>query len=428
MSKNPFNFSKTVGKKDFFNRKKETDEAIGYLRNLQNFSIIGEECIGKSSFLFHVLSRKILEEHEVDADKYVIVYINMGSLHEVTKDALNDAIVKEIRAQTCFEIESENTYDKLKVCVEKLALNGKNLIIAFDEFEAIKPILDNHFSRWLKFIFQSPNVMAIVASHRPMEDVEISESGESPLSNRFGNITLELFAKEDSTGMISEMFQKGEIELEEEEISMLADMSGGNPYFIQLLGHHYYEKKKNKNKKMSQEKFKEKMLHYSKGQFEWYWKNLRDEERDYLIGVERGYDKYNPQVEYELKKRGFLVEENGRVYLFSSLFLTFIREKIRAHEISACKELSPQKHIHLLKRVLKNKSTRFLVIFSLVSLVIIGLLYIMKTEPNNSSEDSGGWFIALLGAVIAGLVTTATDFFLSRILKEHNSRASGNRK
>ena len=156
MSKNPFLFGKRVEKENFYNRKKEIEEAIGYLKVLQNFSIIGEESIGKSSFLNYVLSREILEKHGIDSQTYIIVYIEIGSLHEINRNALINAIVAEISQQSHIEIKSENILDILKVCVEKLALDGRNLVIALDEFEATEHILDNDFSRWLKYIFQNP--------------------------------------------------------------------------------------------------------------------------------------------------------------------------------------------------------------------------------------------------------------------------------
>jgi AAA+ ATPase superfamily predicted ATPase len=398
MNENPFIFGRSVTSKDFYNRKKEIKKATVFLRALQSFSITGERRIGKTSFLQHIISREVLERCGIDLEAHVIISFNMGSSHEITKERFIAALVERIRKQTQIEIESgyilENVsvFDELKAYVEELASANRSLIIALDEFEIIAPILDSNFSHWMRFIFQNPNVMAITASHKTIQDLERVGSSVSPLFNIFANLTLGLFPRTEAENMIKEMFQKGGMSLKTEEISFIVDLSGENPYFIQLVGFHYYEEKK-KKKEIVLEEFTGSMFHQARNQFEWYWKSLNDIERGYLMEVLKEHRDINPQIEHELVERGFLVEKNGRIHLFSKLFFYFVSEKLRLSKMSLM-----SRFIESLLGIMKNQ----IVHFFLIILVFIGFL-ILSVDIAESA----------IGSLIAALII----FVLPRIIK-----------
>ncbi len=266
MNKNPFNFSKPVGGTDFYNRKDETELAIGFLKQLQSFSITGEERIGRTSFLKHILSKEVLKAHGMDPEKYIMVYFDKGSPYEITKDALIEFLVKKIEEQIQFEIEARDVFEKLHTYVERLISHGKNIVIALDDFEILEPVLDAHFSHWLRSIFQKPNVMAITASQKTMKELlEKLGAMTSPLYNIFGNLTMGLFSRKETEKMIQDIFLKSKIELTKKEISLLADLSGGHPCLIQLVGFYYYVEKK-KKKEIDYDEFESEMSYYAKNQ------------------------------------------------------------------------------------------------------------------------------------------------------------------
>jgi AcrR family transcriptional regulator len=322
MNGNPFIFGKPVPDEDFYNREEETEVAIGFLKKLQSFSIVGERRIGKTSFLIHILSRKILEEKGVDPDKYVLVHINVGGMHEVTIDALIQSIVEKITEQTQIDLECEDIFEKLVACVGKLASDERNLVIALDEFEAISPILDDHFSHWLRSLFQKPNMMAITATQTTVGNLGKGQDMISPLFNIFANIFLKPFSEKDTEDMINEMFQRGHIEIGNEEVSFLSDLSGGNPYLIQLLGYYYYEEKK-KGREIDQQGFQDTMMDYVTDQFEGYWNHLEKDEREFLLRLESQDD----WVGYVLERKGFLKGENEELKVHSRLFERFLQMK-----------------------------------------------------------------------------------------------------
>jgi len=324
MSENPFIFGRPVSKENFYNRKEEVMAATGFLKKLQSFSVLGERRIGKTSFLQHILSQDVLRKYGIDPEIHIVINFNMSSLHEVTRDEFIGDIVERIEEQTQIEVETENVFDTLKAYIKKLDLNGKNLIIALDEFEVIAPILNDSFSNWLRFIFQEQNVMAITASRETILGLEESGGKGSPLYNIFTNLRLGLFSLTETRNMIAKMFRKGGIELEEEEVIFLADLSGGNPYFIQLIGHYYYEKKR-KDKKVILSKFRDEMLDHAKDQFRGYWKHLTEEEKKSLFHLESSK---NDQISHNLKLRGFFIEKDQKLKVFSPLFHEFIKMKI----------------------------------------------------------------------------------------------------
>lgn len=323
MNKNPFIFGKPVESNRFYNREEEIETAIGFIKSLQNFSVVGERRIGKTSFLKYLLSRKTLTNYGIDPEQYIAVYCALDSLYEIRRDKLIMTIVEKIEEHIQIEVEFVDVFEKFRALIENLAINGKNLIIALDELEIIAPLLDD-LSHWLRFIFQSGNVVVITASQTTVGKLS-PDGAASPLFNIFGNLTLGLFSREQTETMIESMFRKGGRKLRKGEISHLADLSGGNPYLIQLIGFFYYKKK------IDRDKFEGEILDQVNDVFEGYWRHLDEEEREFLLNVETSD---NGQIGHNLEKKGFLFKEDGKWKIFSKIFGEFIAAKKRELKIS----------------------------------------------------------------------------------------------
>lgn len=273
MNRNPFNFSRPPTNEDFYNRKEEIETASGFLRKLQSFSIIGEGRIGRTSFLAHILSKDILEKYGMDSEKYFLIQYDMDRPYQITKDALIESLVKKIEEQIQFEIEAKDVFERFLLYIKRLISDGKNIVITFDDFEILESVLDADFSRWIRSVFQKRNVMAITVSLKTVEELEkqwaktspLHNTKTSPLHNIFANLRLGPFPRTETEEMIQKMFLKGGMQLTEEEISFLADLSGGYPGFIQKFGHYYYEEKR-KKKEINYEKFRSRMLSKARNQ------------------------------------------------------------------------------------------------------------------------------------------------------------------
>lgn len=313
MSENPCNMSKPMEKREFYNRKEEIELAYEYIRNSQSFSIIGENCIGRTSFLKHIISRHALEENGIDPEHYVIVYFEMNGVSVEAKEMFIEAIVKDIVKQTQIKIGHMDIFDQFETLIELLASNGKNLVIAIDELEVVSPLLDCQLSRWLRYILQRPNIMAITVSQKTIKELEPRDLS-SPLYTIFVKLRLGLFSRKETEKMIHSIFSEKEIMLKEEEVSFMADISGGNPHLIRLLRFCY-------SRRITKDDFKVRMLDQVKDIFEGYWENLREEERRFLINVEISGKNW---IGHDLEERGFLIRKQGRWRVFSPLFQEFI--------------------------------------------------------------------------------------------------------
>lgn len=327
MNKNPFEFSKPVENSGFYNRKENVEEAIAYIKSMQSFSIVGQRRFGKTSFLNYILSEEILAKYGINPKEIIVINLGLDSLHEITENAFIGAIVEEIEEQIQVEIESNNVFKKLEILVENLAMNDKKLIIALDEFEIIEPILES-FSYWLRYIFQKKGIAAITASQIRIGELSLAGT-PSPLFNIFCNLTLGLFSREETENMIQDMFQSGEKELKKDEISFLADLSGGNPFLIQVVGFHYYLKRLNKSE------FKEMIIDQVKDIFTGYWKHLSEEEKEFILDIENSK---NDGIAYKLRKKGFIMKEDGKWKIFSPLFEEFITAIPRSSQLPQIEE------------------------------------------------------------------------------------------
>ena len=335
MNGNPFNFGHPVKNGDFYNRKEEMSKAIELIRNLQSFSIVGERRIGKTSFLEYILSEELLRRYGIFPENYIIVKLDMSSLVETTRDALIGEMIEKIGVSTQIDTQSKSLLENFKGCADRAFEDGKNLVIAFDEFEKIESIPDSTFFDWLRSIFQKSNVMAITASRTTIRG--IGSDKMSPLYNIFTNLFLGLFEREETEKMISEMFSKGDECLDDKEISFLADLAGRNPYLVQFIGFHYYEERR-KNRTIDENEFEDDMLYNLKDIFEGYWEHLSKKERESLFRA-AGSRRFPASIlaflnilksdiaSKELERRGFLAKEKGRRKIFSTLFEKFMTEK-----------------------------------------------------------------------------------------------------
>jgi len=399
MNRNPFCFDRPALGEDFYDRKGKIEEAVGLIKKPHCFSIIGEEGIGKTSFLKRIISKEVLETYGIDLEQYILVYFNIGKLHRVTEEKFVEAIYRKLSEYCDSEIESKDLFEEFTHLLDRLTSDGKKVVIALDEFENAKSILGGDFSHWLRNAFQKQNVMAITASHRTVAELEEPQSKWSPLFNIFINLSLGFFKEEESQKMITEMFGKRGLSLSTEEISFLKELSGGNPYLIQLLGNYFYKKKK-KETEIDFQRFKNEMLYRAKDHFEWCWNSLRDEERRCIEKVRKGDCDFDSQVENKMKERGYLVEKDNKLYLFSELFLLFVDEKMKLEKMP-----SYHKTLYLLKKSLSRRSQRFFVILATVISMI--LLYITFQENE--------WAATLLLAIIVGLIAAIADFFLHQV-------------
>lgn len=392
----PFNVGKPVKGKDFYNRDSDIKKAIEYIKGNQCFSVTGERRIGKSSFLGHLLSENVMKKYELNPNNFILLYINISKIQGCEEDFLND-IIQKLKNYVLVEISpDENPIEKEELrklferYVDHFSSLNKVIILALDEFEMALESYDDNFQYWLRAILQEKEkIMAIIASHK-FSRHDTTAPTASPLLNIFVNLQLGLFSEEESRKMIIELFKKGGMDLEEAEISQLYRLSGGNPYFIQFIGMHYYERKIQKNKIIF-EKFKNGMLIETEQQFESYWNNLNKNEQIYLINLVSKNIESNDYIENILQKRGFI--DNNTV--FSDLFAEFIKTKIESKK--------PKKEGIIVKvRKFFNKKVLKCIFFSFIAIAAL-IIYFYFNESI---------YVSLIPVAVGALLTVLFEHLL----------------
>jgi hypothetical protein len=367
MIKMPFNVGKPVKGKNFYNRDSDIKKAIEYIKGNQCFSVTGERRIGKSSLLNHLLSEHIMKNYDLNPNDYIPIYINISKIQGSEIDFLN-TIIHRLKDHVSIEIDpDENLIEKEEMrklfekYVDHFSSLKKVIILALDEFEMALQSYDNNFQYWLRAILQEKErIIAIIATHEFLRHDIISQYA-SPLYNIFVNLQLGLFSEEESRIMIIDLFNKGMIELEEVEISQLYQLSGGNPYFIQLIGMQYYQRKRQESK-INFKKFKNNMTIETEKQFENYWNNLNRNEQNYLKNLVSGNIQSNNYIENILQKRGFIDGDK----VFSDLFVEFINNKIN------CENNEKEGIFIKIKKIFSKKVLKYLFFsFIIISALII---------------------------------------------------------
>lgn len=337
-----------------------------------------------------------MKEYELNPNEYIPIYLNVSKFRRSEEDLLND-IINRLKDYVLIEINLDETLiekEELRKLFEKyvdhLSSLNKVIILAFDEFEVAIESYDDSFQYWLRVILQEKEgIMAIITTHK-FSRLDKTSNRASSLLNIFVNLHLGLFSEEESRKMIIDLFKKGGMELDKEEISQLYRLSGGNPCLIQLIGMHYYKEKKS-NQKIVFKKFKNNMLVETEQQFESYWNNLNRNEHIYLINLVSNNIKSNDYIKNILQKRGFL--DNDAV--FSDLFAEFIKTKIESKK--------PKKEgiIVKIRKIFSKKVLKYIIFSFIAALALIIYFYFNESI-----------YVSLIPVVVGALLTVLFEHLL----------------
>ncbi len=362
LHENPFNTSEPIrNPEDFFGREEEITNVLRSLfrseRRGQCTSIVGERRIGKTSFVNMLMHEEILRSHNIDVNKCIIVYINIAERMAISQEKLLGYILNELTKKEDLNIssykEEDNIYDRIVSVLDEIK-NKKGIMIFLDEFEAICDIWDTKLDGWLRALSQHHSVDFVTVSKKPLAKIRCKANREtqiSPFHNIFVNFTLGLLDEGSSRKMIKEMFKKGGIKLDEDEVELLSEISGNNPFFIQLFGSLYFDSRINKEKnQIDLDSFKNEAFRQGKTHFEHCWNNLDEVEREYLRELKEGQSCHKLSVGYDLERRGLIRKEKEKFFFFSPFFGRFIDETVEETRISL-----GQKPENFLGRILKNR-------------------------------------------------------------------------
>ena len=144
MNENPFFHRGPIRDEAYFyNRKKETRQALEMLARGQSVSVIGPRKIGKSSLLFHLSRPEVMQEHGLDPSTHLIIYLDCQSLRDMSLGELYALILKEIETKATqhgYHVDSLGpslSHQEFEEVLRRLLEQGPRLSLLLDEFETL---------------------------------------------------------------------------------------------------------------------------------------------------------------------------------------------------------------------------------------------------------------------------------------------------
>jgi hypothetical protein len=256
---NIYNFTRPATEEMFFGRHDLFQWMENNMRKsttFQNGMISGQRRIGKTSFLKLLEKRISLEDsdlccHFIDMQLYSTMD-DIGFLHEISQE-LNRKIHNSIPPPTLLEFANMR-YVAFGAYVQKiLSSTSKRLILIFDEFDRIEYFIREGrfkpgFLLFLRALFQeNPRIGAVISGNFDYERMNSQEwqqffTGFTP--KRIGMLD------EDSARDLITVPVGNSLQYDQYAIKRILDLSGRNPFYIQVICYSlidYINQKKEKN-------------------------------------------------------------------------------------------------------------------------------------------------------------------------------------
>jgi DNA-binding winged helix-turn-helix (wHTH) protein len=346
-NKNPFFHRGPIRDPDYFyGRDTEVKRTLEMLSQRQSVSITGPRKVGKTSLLFHLSRREVMQEYGFDPDRHLFVYLNCEGLEELKLEDLYALILEKV-AERAAELERPLTIPERPISflnfrgsLRGLSGSGKKLRVALllDEFEALskKRDLREKLFPGLRALAQDHIIACLTISQRPLADCS---DEYSPLFNIFVPLELGLFEEAGSRELIERSLAEVGTTFPSEVLSYILELGGGHPFFLQVVSYWALEFQSMKGAPLESADFRT-LTHTVRGQveshFEYYWKNLTSEEKYVLAALPLTQDKevYREELE-SLANLCLVVKEEGQYRYFSPLFRDFVRRQKVADVLQA---------------------------------------------------------------------------------------------
>lgn len=249
MAQNPFYHRGPVRDPDyFFGREAETEQAAHLLLVSQSVSIVGPRRIGKTSFLYHLLSEPVRSSFGLTGPGHILALLSAEGLAAATVSevyaALLEALTEALPAAERPPAAAPD-YHGLDQTLKTLCARGCRLALLIDEFEALagNPALDPSFFSGLRGLATRYTLSFVVASQRPLIALAFADRSVlgSPFFNIFATVPLGLFTAEQSRAMTTALLERGAAVLPEAALEAVAALAGPHPFFAQLAAYHALE-------------------------------------------------------------------------------------------------------------------------------------------------------------------------------------------
>lgn len=318
--------------KQFFGRAREVSKIFSRLgaSRPQSISVVGERRIGKSSLLHFINNAEIrarfLDRHQ----SYVFVFIDLQQKRRLTLTEFFKEFFALVAAETGDEkiTSFEPAFDSVRAMLEQFRRQGRNLIVLFDEFDAITTnrAFDLEFYSFLRSIANNYDVAYVTSSARDLQELCHTQLiADSPFFNIFTNVFLRAFTRKEAMDLITRPSAEEGVPLEG-YARRIMETGGHFPYFLQIACSAYFDHLLENERKLNREEVDSTFLDEAKGQFRFIWDHMGDGQRRVIRNfVEDGrVEKEDEHIYEDLKRAGYFIEDDRGPRVFSSLFSAVI--------------------------------------------------------------------------------------------------------
>lgn len=307
--------------KDFFGRERELRMLFECISKKLSVSLIGEHRCGNTSVLAQVVHPDVRRRYGC-GDDLIFVSLNcqqrFGGLSGFYRVVLDE--IEYLEADMSFELEGQVADPDMGQCLRALGQRGKRLVLLLDDFESMAH-LPLEPLRWLA---QEYDVSLVTSTKKRLRECcAKSPSHSSPFFNIFNRLHLSPFKDEELDTFLRVMSERSALPLEQLRPEIY-DLSGGFPYFVQLVCWHLFELVRYEGHaalQSSHERIRARFADAAGEHFEDVWLTSLDEaERAAAGALARGQEVTDADALKSLMRKGYVVD--GR--LFSSAFADFV--------------------------------------------------------------------------------------------------------
>jgi serine/threonine-protein kinase len=261
-----------------------------------------------------------------EPESMILVFCDFQQLRSVGVAEFFDFLIEQIRvADPDVPGGEPGTYATFQRTLEALDLHSKKLVLILDEFEVIttNQALNEEFYSFLRSAANNFQVAYVTASKTELQQLcHSSTVADSPFFNIFSNLYLKPFSREEALELIQVPSQQQGRPLLSYSDQILA-LAGLFPFYLQIACSVLFEwLTEEKNRSPEADALHSRYLEEAGPHFEYYWDHCQMEFQSVLRGVMVGQQPGPEQrhICQRLLRDGYLVEESGRLRVFSEAF------------------------------------------------------------------------------------------------------------
>jgi len=234
--------------------KKLLDRTVNYYDNYAPVNVVGLQRMGKSSLVYNTFVAKADEFYKKNI---VVVYISANEFNSANLffNSMVTRVYRVIKKHGNINDEIKETYDgyieqnnsdNLRFFFQTIKDSGKRVVLIIDEFDAVTNFFSSTSFGVLRQLAYQPetHVAFVYVSRRLFAELETKCGGDSPACNILDYVHVKGFSDEE----LDEYFkccEKSGVILDDKERETLKSITGGQPFWSDLILKAYKEAKEN---------------------------------------------------------------------------------------------------------------------------------------------------------------------------------------